>query len=160
MIYHYQGPTRNKCARFNTGKGGDKAVRCHPLHLTPMQGTSYKTPGLDEAQAGTRHRRNVTTSDLQMLLLKAERRGTESVRKNLPAMQKASRFDPLGWEDPGGGDGSPLQYSCLRIAHGRRSLAGNSPWGRRESDMAGTTAGTQVKRRGRKWLELSAQGLA
>jgi len=34
---------------------------------------------------------------------------------------------------PGGGHGNPLQYSCLE-SHGRRSLMGYSPWGRKESD--------------------------
>ena len=32
---------------------------------------------------------------------------------------------PGGWEDPG----------CLENLHGQRSLAGYSPWGRKESDM-------------------------
>ena len=36
---------------------------------------------------------------------------------------------------PGGRHGNPLQYSCLENPHGQRSLAGYSPWGRRESDM-------------------------
>ena len=35
---------------------------------------------------------------------------------------------------PGGGHGSPLQYSCLENPHGQRSLAGYSPWGRKEVD--------------------------
>ena len=35
---------------------------------------------------------------------------------------------------PGGGHGNPLQCSCLEIPHGQRSLAGCSPWGRKESD--------------------------
>ena len=30
--------------------------------------------------------------------------------------------------------GNPLQYSCLENFHGQRSLAGYSPWGRKESD--------------------------
>jgi len=56
------------------------------------------------------------------------------VVKNLPAnegaagdvgsIQGAGRF-------PGGGNGNPLQYSCLER---RRSLVGCSPWGREESD--------------------------
>ena len=29
----------------------------------------------------------------------------------------------------GGGNGNPLQYSCLEKSHGQRSLAGYSPWG-------------------------------
>ena len=35
---------------------------------------------------------------------------------------------------PGEGNGNPLQYSCLENPHGQRSLAGYSPWGRKESD--------------------------
>ena len=35
---------------------------------------------------------------------------------------------------PGGGHGSPLQYSCLETYHGQRSLAGYRPWGCKESD--------------------------
>ena len=30
---------------------------------------------------------------------------------------------------PGGGNGSPLQHSCLKKSHGERSLVGYSPWG-------------------------------
>ena len=36
---------------------------------------------------------------------------------------------------PGGGHGSPLQYSCLDTPHGQRSLVGYNPWGHKESDM-------------------------
>ena len=36
---------------------------------------------------------------------------------------------------PGGGHGSLLQYSCLENLNGQRSLAGYSPWGRKELDM-------------------------
>ena len=40
-----------------------------------------------------------------------------------------------GWgRSPGGGNGYPLQYSCLENPHGQRSLAGYSLWGRKESD--------------------------
>ena len=35
---------------------------------------------------------------------------------------------------PGGGNGNPLQYSCLENPHGQRSLEGYSPWGHKESD--------------------------
>ena len=35
---------------------------------------------------------------------------------------------------PGGGHGNPLQYSCLENHHGQTSLAGCSPWSRKESD--------------------------
>ena len=36
---------------------------------------------------------------------------------------------------PGGGHGNPLQYSCLENPDGQRSLAGYSPFGRKEADM-------------------------
>ena len=36
---------------------------------------------------------------------------------------------------PGGEHDNSLQYSCLENPHGQRSLAGNSPWGQKESDM-------------------------
>ena len=35
---------------------------------------------------------------------------------------------------PGGGNSSPLQCSCQENPHGQRSLAGYSPWGRRQLD--------------------------
>ena len=40
---------------------------------------------------------------------------------------------------PGGGQGNPLQYSCLENPRGQRSLVGYSPWGRKESDMTEVT---------------------
>ena len=40
-----------------------------------------------------------------------------------------------GWRrSPGEGSGNPLQYFCLEIPRDRRSLAGYSPWGYKESD--------------------------
>ena len=46
------------------------------------------------------------------------------------------RVQSLGWEkSPGGGNGNPLQYSCLGNPHGQRSLVGYCPWGHKESDM-------------------------
>ena len=40
---------------------------------------------------------------------------------------------PGSGRPPGGGHGTPLQYSCLGNPHGQRSLVGYSPWGRKES---------------------------
>ena len=40
---------------------------------------------------------------------------------------------PVSGKSPGGGHGNPLQYSCLEHPHEQRSLAGYSPWGRKES---------------------------
>ena len=40
-----------------------------------------------------------------------------------------------GWErSPGRRQGNPFQYSYLENPHGQRSLTGDSPWGRKESD--------------------------
>ena len=36
---------------------------------------------------------------------------------------------------PGERNSNPLQYSSLENPYGQRSLAGYSPWGRKESDM-------------------------
>ena len=44
--------------------------------------------------------------------------------KNLPAMKKALGSIPGLGRSPGGGQGNPLQYSCLENPHGQRSLAG------------------------------------
>ena len=52
------------------------------------------------------------------------------VVKNLPA--NAGDLRDAGLIP--GGDQYPLQYSCLENSHGQRSLAGYSPWGRKESD--------------------------
>ena len=44
--------------------------------------------------------------------------------KNLPAMNKAPGSIPGLGRSPGGGQGNPLQYSCLENPHGQRSLVG------------------------------------
>ena len=41
----------------------------------------------------------------------------------------------LAWEDPGEGNGNPLNYSCLGNLHGQNSLVGYSPSGWKVSDM-------------------------
>ena len=56
-----------------------------------------------------------------------------SVVKNLPANAGAA-FHPGSGKAPGEGNGSPLQYSCLGLSHGQRSLAGYSPGGHKELD--------------------------
>ena len=54
--------------------------------------------------------------------------------KNLPAMWDLGSIPWLG-RSRGEGHGNPLQYSCLENPRGQRSLARNSPRGRKESDM-------------------------
>ena len=52
-----------------------------------------------------------------------------SVVKNLPASAGKVGSIPGSGRCPGGGNGNPLQYSCLEKSHGGRSLAGCNPWG-------------------------------
>ena len=39
----------------------------------------------------------------------------------------------------GGGNGNPLQYSCLENSMDRGAWVGYNPWGRKESDMTEAT---------------------
>ena len=58
--------------------------------------------------------------------------------KNLPANARDARdlgLIPGSGRPPGGGNDQSLQYSCLEISHGQRSLAGYGPWDGKESDM-------------------------
>ena len=56
--------------------------------------------------------------------------------KNLLANAgKAGSISELGGS-PGGRNGNPFQYSCLKQSHGQRSLAGYSPRGYKKLDTA------------------------
>ena len=58
--------------------------------------------------------------------------------KNLPAMQETQETPAqlLGWKDPpGGGKWQPTPIFLPEKSNGRRSLAGYSLWGHKESDM-------------------------
>ena len=62
--------------------------------------------------------------------------------KNLPANAGNVRgvgSIPGSGRSPGVGNDNSLQYTCLGESHGQRSVAGYSPWGRRESDMTEET---------------------
>ena len=70
--------------------------------------------------------------------------GTQRAQKGFPyssvSKESACNAGDLGsipgWgRSPGGGNGKPLQYSCLENPHGQRSLAGYNPWGPQELDM-------------------------
>ena len=56
----------------------------------------------------------------------------KEVAANAGDLRDAVSIPELG-RSPGEEHGNPLQYSCLENAHGQRSLAGYSPWGRKES---------------------------
>ena len=57
---------------------------------------------------------------------------------NLGAAGDAGSIPGFG-RFPGGGNGNPLQYSCLENLMNGRNLAGYSPWSFKELD---TTKGT------------------
>ena len=62
--------------------------------------------------------------------------------KNLPANVRDVRYSgsiPGSGRSPGGGNGNPLQYSCLEKPHGQKSVAGYSPGGLKESDTTEVT---------------------
>ena len=59
--------------------------------------------------------------------------------KNPPPSTGDMGSIPGSGKSPGGGHGNPLQYSCLENLCGQRSLAGLSPWSRKESDVTEAT---------------------
>ena len=61
-------------------------------------------------------------------------------------------FDPRLGRSPGGGHGNPFQFTCLENPHGKRSLAGDSPWGRKEPDMTKRLSTAHKRLRGMRWL--------
>ena len=76
------------------------------------------------------------------------------VVKNLPAMQETwVQSEGLG-RFPGGEHGNPLKYACLENPYAQRSLAGSSPWGRKESD---TTEELSTQHDGPKVIVLNLQ---
>ena len=53
--------------------------------------------------------------------------------KNLPAVRE-TWVQSLGWEDPLDKEWQPTPVFLPGESHGQRSLAGYSPWSRKESD--------------------------
>ena len=58
-----------------------------------------------------------------------------SMVKNPPANAGNAGSIPGSERSPGGGNGNPLQYSCLGESHGQRNLAGYRPWSYTELHM-------------------------
>ena len=54
--------------------------------------------------------------------------------KNLPTSLGGLGLTPGLGRSSGGGDGNPVQCSCLETPHGQRSLVGCSLWAHRELD--------------------------
>ena len=59
--------------------------------------------------------------------------------KSLPADTGDAGSIPGSGRSLGGGNGNPLQYSCLENLIDRGDMAGCSPWGHKESDTAECT---------------------
>ena len=53
---------------------------------------------------------------------------------------KRRGFNPWVGRSPGGGNGKPIQYSCLKNHHGQRSLEGYSLWSHKEWDTTKVTS--------------------
>jgi len=51
--------------------------------------------------------------------------------KNAPAHAGDAGLIPELGRSPGGRNGYPLQYSCLRESHRQRRQSGYSPWGQK-----------------------------
>jgi len=78
-----------------------------------------------------------TTTEFPKFLCIAIRGGAWVHR--LPSGKETEAGDmgliPQSRRSPGGGNGNPLQYSCLEKFHGKRRLAGYSPWSHIGLDM-------------------------
>ena len=61
------------------------------------------------------------------------------VVKNLPANAGDEGLIPESGRSLGGGNGNPLQYSCLEKFHGQMSLVGYGPRGHNELDATECT---------------------
>ena len=60
-------PDMEQQTNFKLGKEYNKAVYCHPVYLTSMQGTSYKMPGWMNHKLESRLPGEIsTTSDMQI----------------------------------------------------------------------------------------------
>ena len=83
---------------------------------------------------------NTCCSHLIMMVWRGSARDSEAtiqvvlMVKNLPASAGDTALIPGLGRSLGGGNGNPLQYSCLEKFHGKRSLVGHGPWGHNESD--------------------------
>ena len=79
---------------------------------------------------------------LKSYLLLAPGPGFGFPGKNPPAHAGDVGSIPGSRRSPGGENGNPLQYSCLKNPYGQRNLMGYSPWGRKESDTTEATLHT------------------
>ena len=125
------------------GPGGNRVSTSSPS-VSPIRGRAQSSPQLEydlqmhsaSSHPGTGYKRRRALTTLRTSPTSSGGCPGDSEVKNLPAMQE-TWFQSLGREDPlGEGNGNPLQVFLPGESHGQRSLAGCSPWGRKES---GTT---------------------
>ena len=103
------------------GEGNGNPLQCSCLE-NPRDGGAWWAAVYGVAQSRTRRKRLSSSSSSGSV-------NNESACNagDLGSIPGLGRF-------PGGRHGNPLQYSCLENPHGQRSLAGCSPWGRKELD--------------------------
>ena len=91
-------------------------------------------------QLGTKHGPNPTAKELPSSIFKKAFQ-VVLVVKQPPAKvrRKRSRLIPGLGRSSGGGNGNPLQCSCLKSPHGRWSLVGYGPQGHKGLDMTKAT---------------------
>ena len=102
-----------------------------------VEPTSLMSPTLASrcfTTSATLEAQNVTQFDFRQL---KNNHGAPdgAIVKNLPANTADTSLIPGSRRSPGGGNGNPLQYSCLENPIDRGSLVGYSPWGCKELDM-------------------------
>ena len=109
---------------FPSGSDG-KEFTCNVGHLGSIPVT--KIPQCDEKKIKLKYKINI------------QQRGSTGFPGSSDVKESTCNAEDLGsipglGRSPGGGHGTPLQYSCLENPHGQRSLVGYSPQGRKESD--------------------------
>ena len=95
-----------------------------------MEGTSGKWGACGSSAHSVLDLRNEIREDLDGASLVAQ------MVKSPPALQETQIQSLDRGRCPGEGNGNPLQLFLPGRSHGQRSLAGYSPWGHRELDMA------------------------
>ena len=100
---------------------------------TPQPG-----PGIREAFPGGTGQAAGGSTSLQVEVLRTTVTTTRASGKEPPANEGDIK-DAGSGRSPGGGHGNPLQYSCPENPQGRRSLAGHTPWSRKDSDTTEAT---------------------
>ena len=102
-----------------------------------VEPTSLMSPTLASrcfTTSATLEAQNVTQFDFRQL---KNNHGAPdgAIVKNLPANTADTSLIPGSRRSPGGGNGNPLQYSCLENPMERGTWQDTSSWGHQQSDM-------------------------